>query len=172
MDQVGVIFRMKKCLLSVWEAMKGDGYMHFAVTKFIPLIPCGLMVHHSTYYVTCSLFLVLCELVRSFLRADAMASSSWYSVQFCPWCMHWQLRQLYIWQYSQVYELVSSSSRHQPGQLDVIQCTLLVAWFSAIRKVLFRKLSKSSCVSNYKKTWNKQCFSYRTYQLRLCKINI
>ena len=33
MDVVGVIFRMKKCLLSVWEAMKGDVYMHFAVTQ-------------------------------------------------------------------------------------------------------------------------------------------
>ena len=37
MDEVGVIFRMKKCLLNVWEAMKGDVYMHFAVIQLIPL---------------------------------------------------------------------------------------------------------------------------------------
>ena len=33
MDDVGVICSIKKCLLSVWEAMKGDVYMHFAVTQ-------------------------------------------------------------------------------------------------------------------------------------------
>ena len=34
-----VIFRMKKCLLNVWEAMKGDAYMymHFAMIQLIPL---------------------------------------------------------------------------------------------------------------------------------------
>ena len=37
MDKVGVIFRMKKCFLNVWEAMKGDAYMHFAVIQLIPL---------------------------------------------------------------------------------------------------------------------------------------
>ena len=37
MDEVGVIFRMKKCLLNVWEAMKGDAYMHFTVIQLIPL---------------------------------------------------------------------------------------------------------------------------------------
>ena len=37
MDEVGVIFRMKKCLLNVCEAMKGDAYMHFAVIKLILL---------------------------------------------------------------------------------------------------------------------------------------
>ena len=35
--QVGEIFRMKKCLLNVWEAMKGDAYMNFAVIQLIPL---------------------------------------------------------------------------------------------------------------------------------------
>ena len=35
MDEVGVVFRMKKCLLNVWEAIEGDVYMHFAVTKLI-----------------------------------------------------------------------------------------------------------------------------------------
>ena len=35
MDEVGVIFSKKKCLLNVWEAIKGDVYMHFAVTKLI-----------------------------------------------------------------------------------------------------------------------------------------
>ena len=33
MDEVGVSFRMNKCLLRVWEAMKGDVYTHFAMTK-------------------------------------------------------------------------------------------------------------------------------------------
>ena len=37
MDEVGVIFRMKKCLLNVWKAMKGDACMHFAVIQLIPL---------------------------------------------------------------------------------------------------------------------------------------
>ena len=37
MDEVGVIFRLKKCLLNIWEAMKGDAYMHFAETQLIPL---------------------------------------------------------------------------------------------------------------------------------------
>ena len=31
MDEVGVIFSMKKCVLNVWEAMKAGAYMHFAV---------------------------------------------------------------------------------------------------------------------------------------------
>ena len=35
--EVGAIFRLKKCLLYIWEAMKGDAYMHFAVTPLIPL---------------------------------------------------------------------------------------------------------------------------------------
>ena len=30
MDKVGVIFKMIVFLLNVWEAMKGDAYMHFA----------------------------------------------------------------------------------------------------------------------------------------------
>ena len=34
---MGVIFRMEKCLLNVWEAMKGDAYMPFAVIQLIPL---------------------------------------------------------------------------------------------------------------------------------------
>ena len=33
----GVIFRMKKCLLNVWKAMKCDAYMHFAVMQLFPL---------------------------------------------------------------------------------------------------------------------------------------
>ena len=33
MDEVGVIFRMQTSLLNVWEAMKGDVYMHFAVIE-------------------------------------------------------------------------------------------------------------------------------------------
>ena len=41
MDEVGltlgVIFMMKNCLLNVWEAMKGDAYMHFAVIQLIAL---------------------------------------------------------------------------------------------------------------------------------------
>ena len=37
MDEVGVIFRLKKCLLNIWEVMKGDAYMHFAKTQLIPL---------------------------------------------------------------------------------------------------------------------------------------
>ena len=37
MDEVGVIFRKIKCLLNVWEAMKGDTYMHFTVIQLIPL---------------------------------------------------------------------------------------------------------------------------------------
>ena len=38
MDEVGVIFRLKKkCLLNIREAMKGDAYMHFAKTQLIPL---------------------------------------------------------------------------------------------------------------------------------------
>ena len=37
MDEVGVIFGMKKCLLNAWEPMKGDIYMHFAVKQLIPL---------------------------------------------------------------------------------------------------------------------------------------
>ena len=31
MDDVGGIFRMKKSLLHVWVAMKGDAYMHFVL---------------------------------------------------------------------------------------------------------------------------------------------
>ena len=38
MDEVGVIFGMNKCLLNVWEAMKGDVYMHFAVIQLTPLV--------------------------------------------------------------------------------------------------------------------------------------
>ena len=34
---VGVIFGMKKCLMNVWEAMKGDANMHFVVIQLIPL---------------------------------------------------------------------------------------------------------------------------------------
>ena len=37
MDEVGVIFGLKKCLLNIWEAMKGDAYIHFAVTQLSPL---------------------------------------------------------------------------------------------------------------------------------------
>ena len=37
MDEVREIFKMKKCLLNVWEAMKGDAYMQFAVIQLIPL---------------------------------------------------------------------------------------------------------------------------------------
>ena len=35
MDEVGVFCEVG--VLSVWEAMKGDVYMHFAVNKLIPL---------------------------------------------------------------------------------------------------------------------------------------
>ena len=37
MDEVGVVFRLNKCLLNIWEAMKGGAYMHFAETQLIPL---------------------------------------------------------------------------------------------------------------------------------------
>ena len=37
MIKVGVIHRLKKCLLNIWEAMKGDAYMHFAETQLISL---------------------------------------------------------------------------------------------------------------------------------------
>ena len=30
MDEVGVVLGMTKCSLNVWEAMKGDVFMHFA----------------------------------------------------------------------------------------------------------------------------------------------
>ena len=46
MDEVGVIFRMKKCLLNIKEAMKGDAYMHFAV---IQLIPCTSATHQRYF---------------------------------------------------------------------------------------------------------------------------
>ena len=37
MDEVGVIFRLKKYLLNIWEAMKGDAYMHSSETQLISL---------------------------------------------------------------------------------------------------------------------------------------
>ena len=38
MDEVGVIFKMKKCLLNDWEAMKGDIYMIFTCIAVKQLI--------------------------------------------------------------------------------------------------------------------------------------
>ena len=37
MDEVDVIFRIKKCSWNVWEAMKDDVYMHFTLKQLIPL---------------------------------------------------------------------------------------------------------------------------------------
>lgn len=101
--------------------------------------------HHSHYFTSrnCCVFLAASSLFALLLR------SSWYSLQFMLAWITLHVKQFGWLHTGQWKVLTLSSYTHHPWQFGVLQWKLLGAWLSAVARLRFKNLLKSSGKRSY-----------------------